>query len=544
MIQQARMEVREMVKKYYMKKQNRRLILSLSVDGVGDSVVLVDVIGVVTLEVSNLNITQKSHIVAVLSQVVNKSNVLLLNGILTKRWQEEQGEEGREETQSRRDVEGGLDTGVTLKTTMLSDNDWENVSTNKSTDLTNSGGDTVVLTSDRSSRSLGSQTSNVVTSTKLTKSDENTKNNDETGNVVLQVWVASGHTDTNSTLKNKTNDKGHSWAKEVTEPTTQNGTWHVEQVENNVPTPSLVNIVVRQNDREDERRVKTKRVSREIVNEPQNRHNGQSEPIVLNDEPKWVLLNLLHVKLSECIRVLNLHTHEEQDEWWEDTQTQGESPDSVQVSWGKDPQQDQWNERGDDETHVDSEVSEPTEVSVSVSRRQLVSKLRGNDGGSRVLSTDGNTQEKSEYSDGGEQTLWGLAPGSDSTKKGEENKHHVSDKHTTSTGIMVRDVTKTQLTDHGTSKGNCRNVGDGRGVLVLLTIDKRQTGCDSGNGVVHVTIGEQTSTRNKSRPQVLGGDLLLFSLLIVLRLWFHTELLGNSLDPAGTGIAERFRQVS
>ncbi|KAH3660076.1 hypothetical protein OGAPHI_007281 [Ogataea philodendri] len=197
----------------------------------------------------------------------------------------------------------------------------------------------------RGSTSLGCEKTNVVTRSKLPKSHEDTVENGEAGNVLLQSWKSTCHGETKDGLEKHTGHQGESWTNVVGHKSTGKCTRHVEQVEHNVPSESLVEVTIRNNDVQDCGGVDTE--------------------------------------------------SQEQRQRWDGSESKSNSPNGLEVVRLEDPKTNHRNECGNDETKVNHGVGEPREVSVSVASRKQCRSLGTGSRTGWILGTNEDTKEKS-----------------------------------------------------------------------------------------------------------------------------------------------------
>ncbi|KAI6749504.1 hypothetical protein HG530_014918 [Fusarium avenaceum] len=86
---------------------------------------------------------------------------------------------------------------------------WEDVSTDKGTDLADSCCNTVVSSSDTSGASLGCKKTDVVAGSQLTESLEDAKHDGESGDLTRDFVVHAGHDESNDSLKRNAEDKSN-----------------------------------------------------------------------------------------------------------------------------------------------------------------------------------------------------------------------------------------------------------------------------------------------------------------------------------------------
>lgn len=453
--------------------------------------------------VKEVAFAELGNVKALVGEVLEESEIFSLHGLLINSRKEEETKDGGQEGQRRGKVKWHLVTHVTLEVLLER---WEGVSTTEGTNLPEGCGQTVVDTSDWGSRGLGGKNTDVVTWTKLAKGHEDTVNHHKSTDGVDKVWVETSHDVTNGSLQHKTNDKSKSWPNKVRGKGTNKGPWQVEQVEHNVPAKGLVQVVILDDVVENWRGVDTKGIGRKVVDPPDDSNNKKSWPVELNNQEPW-WCHLLEVHLGELSTLLEEHSHDEEGNWWNSTNTERNSPDWLEVVGTADPQKDHWDKGRNDETKVDHEVGEQSKVTVSLpgwkKRRSLGTCSRSR----WVLGTNEVSEEKSVCSNGSKKTTGvttnvGLStntPGPGG-KNGKQDQTTGGDEHTLLSGNVIGNETKGQLANNGTGKSNSRHVLQGIGVGVLGTINEGKACGGSPNGVVNVTIGEQTRTSSEDGP--------------------------------------------
>lgn len=157
------------------------------------------------------------------------------DGILTNVGNEKVGNKSRQQRQRRGDPEGILGNLCGIVTTSCF-NVGEDPGSNKGTNLANGSGDTVVTATNASGAGLGSQETDVVARTKLSKTQENTIDDGEASNVLRDLVIDTSHDVSDNGLQTNTNDQGVLGADVVADKGTNHGSGNVEQVDDGVPS--------------------------------------------------------------------------------------------------------------------------------------------------------------------------------------------------------------------------------------------------------------------------------------------------------------------
>lgn len=172
---------------------------------------------------------------AVALEVLAELDILLNNGVLADVGNEEVGNEGRQNTQRRGDPEGILGNLCGVITTGRFDV-GEDPGSDKGTDLANGSSNTVVTATNTGGTGLGGQETDVVTGTKLTKTQENAVDDSEAGDVLGDLGIDTSHDVADDGLQSNTDDEGILGAKVIANKGTNHGSRDVEQVDDGVPS--------------------------------------------------------------------------------------------------------------------------------------------------------------------------------------------------------------------------------------------------------------------------------------------------------------------
>jgi len=274
--------------------------------------------------------THVVNIVPVLGEISLELGVLRLDGVLANMWQQEESEERRQDAQRSGDEEWILTSLDWVRSLISLVQDTENLGANESTNLASGSCNTVVLTTNTSSASLGCNQANVVTGTKFSEREEDTVDDDKATHVFDpgERSVATSHDEADDGLSADTEREGVTWAESVRYERSDDSAGHVEQVDNGVPAKALPERVVgtqkisRNCTRED-----AKTVAGKVVNKPDEGNDNEAEPVELDDQPPRSL-GFVHAVTLECLWFPQSDTEIEQREWWDDSETQADTPSS------------------------------------------------------------------------------------------------------------------------------------------------------------------------------------------------------------------------
>lgn len=172
-------------------------------------------------------------------KISSELGILLRDGVLSNMRQQEKRQEGRENTQTRRDPEGILRLLHFVGTCGCQDG-REDSGADECADLANSRGDTVVLSANTSGAGLGGDETDVVARAQLTEGEENAVDYSERGDVAGfgEGIVASGHDEADHGLEGDSNHQSISRSNLIRERSAEHGAGDVEEVDDCVPAKS------------------------------------------------------------------------------------------------------------------------------------------------------------------------------------------------------------------------------------------------------------------------------------------------------------------
>lgn len=124
-----------------------------------------------------------------------------------------------------------------------------------------------------------------------------------------------------------------------------------------------------------------------VIDEPDQRHDQQAEPVELDDEPIR-RLDLCHAVLLRLLRLVETETQEEQRERRDDAEAETDAPVGTEIVLTEDPQEHEWDKGTDHETEVDHQVSEKDEPTVTGALLDLAGRLGSRDRASGVFTAD------------------------------------------------------------------------------------------------------------------------------------------------------------
>lgn len=165
-----------------------------------------------------------------------KLDILLRDRILTNMGQQEERQEGRENTQTRRNPEGIL-RRLHLVGTPSRRDVFEHSRPDERADLANSRGDTVVLATDTGGAGLGGDETDVVAGAQLAQGEEDAVDDGEGGDVagLGEGVVAAGHDEAYEGLEGDSDHQRVSRADSVRDGSAEHGAGDVEEVDDGVP---------------------------------------------------------------------------------------------------------------------------------------------------------------------------------------------------------------------------------------------------------------------------------------------------------------------
>lgn len=124
-----------------------------------------------------------------------------------------------------------------------------------------------------------------------------------------------------------------------------------------------------------------------VIDEPDQRHDEQTEPVELDDEPVR-RLDLRHAVLLGLLRLVQAEPQEEQRKRRDDSEAQTDAPVCAQVVLAEDPQEYERHKGADDEADVDHQVGEEDEPAVARALFDLARCFGGRDGAGGVFAAD------------------------------------------------------------------------------------------------------------------------------------------------------------
>ena len=332
--------------------------------------------------------THVASVVSVLGEVGLKLGILVVDGVLTDMWQEEESQECRENTECRRDEERILASLDRVRVLVPVVQNTEDLGSDEGANLAGGGCDSVVLATNTGSARLGGDQTNIVTRTKLSKSKEDTVDDDKTANILNlgKRSVATSHYKADDSLRGDSKSQCVTWSESVRDERSDDSAWHVEQVDNGVPAKALPEgIASTQQVSSDGTAEDAEAVAGKVVDEPDEGDDDKAETVELDDQPPWCL-GFGHAVTLKGFWLLKSDTEVEQGKRWDDPETQAHTPRSSQMVFARCEYDDHRNECGDDETKVDLRVGEQDEPSVTSARLELASTLCAADTSSWILA--------------------------------------------------------------------------------------------------------------------------------------------------------------
>lgn len=271
------------------------------------------------IDVLRINLAQAklSGVPASALEELAEAHILMGNGVLTNVGDEKERNGGRQNAQARSNPERvlrRLDRVISTSSLDIG----ENPSTDKGANLANGRGNAVVTTTNTSGASLGSQEADVVTGSKLAKSQENAVHDCKSGNVVDNLAINASHDVSNDGLHEHATNKGVLGADPIRHKSTEHSTGEVEHIDDRVPAKDggqggILAIDTRKN----VGRVDSECICREIIKKPDDGDAEQAEPVEAQDKEVGSLLS--HRFLCKLFGFFQSQSQEEQDQGEDDT---------------------------------------------------------------------------------------------------------------------------------------------------------------------------------------------------------------------------------
>ena len=173
----------------------------------------------------------KTHLAGIVSvglEVSPELVILLGHPIGCQRLDEKEGYSGREKRQTASDPErSGVSTNR-IRTTERLDDRWESPSSDERSDLSDSSGDAVVLSTDGGRSGLGCQETEIVSWSDFSEGKEDSVDDGEGGNVFGQSGVETTHDESDDGLTDQTENHGVLRSEGVDDECTGKGSGEVE----------------------------------------------------------------------------------------------------------------------------------------------------------------------------------------------------------------------------------------------------------------------------------------------------------------------------
>lgn len=223
---------------------------------------------------------------AMLLQIRPELQILAGDGILPDMRQEKQGQKRAQEAQAAADEKGILTASDAVGAAgRVGLDDGEDVGPDEGTDFAGRGGDGVVLPADGGGAGLGGDEADVVAGSGFAEGEEDAVDDDETADVGggVQQGVAAGHDEAHDTLQSNEDAQGVSGANPVADEGAADGTGEIEQIYYGIPSKTLPERgAFTQDDLQPGGGVDAERIGGEIVDEPDQGHNCEAEPVEPN----------------------------------------------------------------------------------------------------------------------------------------------------------------------------------------------------------------------------------------------------------------------
>ena len=323
-------------------------------------------------------------------QILPKLQILTGDGILPDVWQTKERDDSTQDAQARGHEERILTTARAVGPTWrIVLNDREDIGADEGANLARRGSNGVVLASDGRGRGLGSDETDIVARSGLTQREKDAVDNDEAGDVRFGVEesVASCHDETHAPLEEDENGKGVLWTDPIADEGTGDGAREIENVDEGCPAEGLPDrSIFAQDDRDPGGGVDAEAVGAEVVDEPDQTHNEEAEPVEAEDQEPW-RADVPHALAVELLWLIKFCPEIDETERGNAAQTQHNAPCCSKMAIGTRQDHNHRDKRRGDEADVDLDVREHDEPAVTMTGLQLPGRLCARDTSGWILAT-------------------------------------------------------------------------------------------------------------------------------------------------------------